>query len=1518
MLLMALFRLIFLSGTRLKPKLFLFIYKYAQPHFMRLKRRAHIAYICVIFGIKKIRKVLDRIIHFSIYNKLIIGIFVLALIAWGSYSLTQLPIDAVPDITNNQVQVITTSPSLAAQEVERLISFPVEQTMSTIPRIEEVRSISRFGLSVVTIVFKESVDIYWARQQVSERLVEASNKIPPGVGSPEMAPISTGLGEVYQYVVHPKPGYESEYTAMELRTIQDWIVRRQLLGTPGVAEVNSFGGFLKQYEIALDPDRLKAHRLSISDVLTALERNNGNTGGAYIDKKPNAYFVRSEGLIGSLDEIEKVVVSNTSNGTPVFISDIAEVQFGSANRYGALTRNASGEAVGGIVMLLKGENTGQVVERVKERLEQVRKSLPEGVEIEAFLDRSELIGRAMNTVTRNLVEGALIVIFVLVLFLGNFRAGLVVASVIPLAMLFAIILMHLFGVSGNLMSLGAIDFGLIVDGAVIIVEATMHHLVLRGGDRLTQGQMDREVYESARKIRTSAAFGEIIILIVYLPILVLVGIEGKMFRPMALTVSFAILGAFILSLTYVPMMSALLLSKNTSHKRNISDRMMDFFQRIYRPVIRGALKFKTLVLVSALVLFGLSLVLFNRMGSEFIPTLEEGDFALETRLLTGSSLSETIEKVTLAAQLLEEQFPEVEEVISKIGAAEIPTDPMPMESADVTILLKDKADWTSADSREELASKMTEALEAIPGVTFGVSQPIQLRSNELISGVRQDVGIKIFGEDLQELTRLSQEVGGLVATVEGAEDLYLEQVSGLPQIVVDIDRSQIAKFGLDVETVNQAINAAFAGQSAGMVYEGDRQFDLVVRLTQQERQDITDVRQLYVTTPGGGQVPLEQVADIQYRQGPNQIQREDAKRRIIVGFNVRGRDIASVVEEVQQKIDQQVQLPTGYFVTYGGQFENLQEANRRLSVAVPAALALIFLLLFFTFGSIRHSLLIFTAIPLAAVGGVLALWLRDMPFSISAGVGFIALFGVAVLNGIVLIAEFNRQRKEGRIEDLREVVLNGTAVRLRPVLMTATVASLGFLPMALSNTAGAEVQKPLATVVIGGLVTSTMLTLVVLPVLYILIEGYYMRRKKKQVSGFSATALLLLLATAALALSPFQQAMAQQQQPTVMYTLDEAVERALQQNPAVEAARLSVKRSEAQKATAWDIDKTQLQYSTGKLESGIYDNEVSVMQTLAFPTVYAKQANLADALTAVNRINLTQRQREIIRDVRLNYFGFVYARSRISQLTYQDSLYKQFLRAAEVKLRTGETNLLEKVTAETQLSEVRNSAFQAGADRAVFRERLQALLATDTMVITADTSLSRLPLPALSVDIIEQNPQLRLAQQQVAVQEAETELQRAKLLPDLRLGYTNRTIAGGRARDNIQEFEPDQEVSFGVAIPLWVKPYKNRIEAAKLQAQVAQQNLLSVENELKAEAKAAFQQALKLQSSLDYYESTALPQAQLIISQATKAYRAGEIDYQDYILSLDRALAIRANYIEALYGYDKAVIELHFIIENQP
>lgn len=1031
---------------------------------------------------------IDQIIHFSIKNKLVIGLFTLALIAWGSYSLSQLPVDAVPDITNNQVQVITSSSSLSAEEVERLITFPIEQSMAVIPNVSEIRSISRFGLSVVTIVFHDHVDIYWGRQQVNEKLSEAKENIPDRIGSPQMAPVSTGLGEIYQYVLHAKPGYEKKYDAMELRTIQDWIVRRQLLGIPGVAEVNSFGGFLKQYEISLNPEQLRSYNLSIANIFTALERNNQNTGGSYIDKKPNAYFIRSEGLISSLDDINKIVVTNTSSGLPVLIRDVAEVRFGAANRYGALTWNNEGEKVGAIVMMLKGENSSEVVNRVKAKMVQIEKTLPEGVELEVFMDRSEFVGRAVNTVTTNLIEGALIVIFVLVLFLGNLRAGLIVASVIPLAMLFAISMMYVFGVTGNLMSLGAIDFGIIVDGAVIIVEATMHHLRLRTVGRLTQDQMDTEVYDSARKIRSAAAFGEIIILIVYLPILALVGIEGKMFTPMAQTVSFAILGAFILSLTYVPMMSALVLSKNITNRKNISDKMMDFFQRLYSPVINAALRHRVRVLIASIVVFIGSIFMFTNLGGEFIPTLEEGDFALETRLLTGSSLSQTIDKVTQASDVLLKKFPEVKRVIGKIGTAEIATDPMPMESCDLTIILKPKDEWTSATSRDELADKMAKALDDITGVSFGFSQPIQLRFNELISGVRQDVGIKIFGEDLDQLTRLSQQVGKLVSNTEGVADLYLEKNSGLSQIVVNINREELARFGLDVETINKTINAAFAGEVAGLVYEGEKRFELVVRLAEQSRQGIEDVQNLYVTAPNGNQIPIQQVARVEFKIGPNQIQREDAKRRIIVGFNVRGRDIASVVEDVQEKINTHIKLPAGYFITYGGQFENLKEAEARLSIAVPVALLLIFMLLYFTFGSVKQSILIFTAIPMAAIGGVFALVFRGMPFSISAGIGFIALFGVAVLNGIVLIAQFNRSKKDG-MTDLNEIVFTGTRERLRAVLMTATVASLGFLPMALSNSAGAEVQKPLATVVIGGLITSTLLTLIVLPILYTYFES---------------------------------------------------------------------------------------------------------------------------------------------------------------------------------------------------------------------------------------------------------------------------------------------------------------------------------------------------------------------------------------------------------------------------------------------
>src|SRR5215218_2892675 len=1025
---------------------------------------------------------LNKIIHFSIHNKLVIGLFTLALIAWGSYSLTKLPIDAVPDITDNQVMVITVTPTLAAQEVERLITFPVEQTMASIPDIQEIRSFSRFGLSLVTIVFKEHVDIYWARQQIQERLTLAASQIPEGIGTPEMAPVTTGLGEIYQYVIHPKPGYEKKYDAMELRTIQDWIVKRQLLGTPGVAEVSGFGGYVKQYEIAINPDRLHSMNVTIDEIFTALEKNNQNTGGAYINKSPNAYFIRSEGLITKLEDISNIVIK-VNNKVPVLVKDVATVQFGNSVRYGAATRNGKGEIVTGIVMMLKGSNSSEVINNVKARIEQIKKTLPEGVDIEPFLDRKKLVDNAISTVRTNLIEGALIVIFILILFLGNLRAGLVVASVIPLSMLFAISMMNLFGVSGNLMSLGAIDFGLIIDGAVIIVESVLHRItgnkMQKGGvAKLDQQQMDTQVQESASRMMNSAAFGQVIIFIVYLPILALVGIEGKMFGPMAQTVMFAILGAFLLSLTYVPMMSALFLSKKTTHKRNFSDRMMSFFQRLYKPLINSAIHHRGIVITIAIGILAVAIFAFSRLGGEFIPQLDEGDFAVETRVLTGSSIDQIIDASTKAQKIILKNFPEVKQVVNKIGSGEIPTDPMPIEAGDMMVILKDKKDWVTASTREELADTMQRALSVIPGVTFGFQQPIQMRFNELITGAKQDVVIKLYGED-----------------IDGVEDLYVEEVTGLPQIQIQFNRDKIAQYGLNITDINKIIKSAFAGETAGLVYEGEKRFDLVIRLTKEDRKDLSDVRGLYISTPTGQQIPLEEVATVEFKNGPNQIQRDDTKRRITVGFNVRNRDVQSIVTEIQQQLDAKLKLPPGYYTTYGGQFEHLQAANKRLSIAVPVALLLILLLLYFTFNSIKESLLIFSAIPLAAIGGVFALLIRGMPFSISAGVGFIALFGVAVLNGIVLIAEFNRLSKEG-VTDIYERVLKGTRVRLRPVLLTATVASLGFLPMALSNSSGAEVQRPLATVVIGGLISATFLTLVVLPCLYIAFE----KKQKKMLN----------------------------------------------------------------------------------------------------------------------------------------------------------------------------------------------------------------------------------------------------------------------------------------------------------------------------------------------------------------------------------------------------------------------------------
>lgn len=1055
----------------------------------------------------------QKLITYSIRHKLVIGVLSIALAIWGVWSLVHLPFDSTPDITDNQVQVITQAPSLGAQEVEQYVTTPVEMALANIPRIQERRSISRSGLSVITLVFDDAADIYWARSQVSQVVEQLEKELPKNTET-EMGPIATGLGEIYHYTIRAKEGYEHKYSLTQLRTMQDWIVRKQLSGTPGVAEVSGWGGYVKQYEVAINTDQLNASGVSVSEVFEALQRNNANTGGSYIEENSNQYYIRGIGVVKNLEDVANITVK-TVDGTPVKVGDVAKVQLGHATRFGAVTRNGEGEVVAGIAIMLKGENFQEVIKNVKERISQIQKSLPEGVVIEPFIDRTNLVDRVEGTIARNLIEGGLIVIFVLVIFLGNWRAGLVVASVIPLSMFFAFGMMKTFGIDGNLMSLGAIDFGMIVDSAVIIVEAVVTHIntghfsqpevraaylaqCQNGGAAtpfaLTQKQMDEEVHFSASRIRQSAAFGEIIIMIVYIPLMTLVGIEGKMFRPMALTVFFAILGAFILSLTYVPMASSLMLSRKVHTRKTFSDRVIEKLQAWYRPVLVWVLARNKDVITGAVALFCVSIVGFKYLGGEFIPSLEEGDFAVEMSMSQGTSLSQMVESCTKAEKLLKKEYPEIKQVVSRIGSAEIPTDPMPVERADIMIALKPKAEWISAKTTPELMEKMEETLSAIPGLEAEISQPIQMRNNELLTGIKQDVAIKIFGDDLDVLTQQAGKVKKMIEDVPGVSGIFVEEVAGLPQIQVKYNHEKMAAYGVSVDDISEILETTFAGAVAGSLYEGDKKFDIVLRMDPSQR-NVESLEQLSIPLKDGTDIPLSQVADIDYSPAPAQVSHEDGARRIYVGFNVKGRDVQSTVEDIQEILDEKLKLPDGYYYNYGGEFENLQSATNRLMVVIPIALVIILLLLYATVKNVRESLFVFSAIPLAAIGGVWALWLRGMPFSISAGVGFIALFGVAVLNGIVLIGQMNQMQREEKTADklsassgvtelIHHRIIESCMVRLRPVLMTALVASMGFLPMALSQGDGAEVQRPLATVVIGGLITSTLLTLLVLPAIY--------------------------------------------------------------------------------------------------------------------------------------------------------------------------------------------------------------------------------------------------------------------------------------------------------------------------------------------------------------------------------------------------------------------------------------------------
>lgn len=1454
---------------------------------------------------------LDHIIKFSIKNKLVIGIMTLLLIIWGSWSVTKLPIDAVPDITNNQVQIITVCPTLAGQEVEQLVTFPIEQSIANIPDLVETRSISRFGLSVITVVFKDQVDTYFARQLINEKLKEAEEKIPKGIGTPELAPVSTGLGEVYQYILHPKKGSENKYNAKDLRTMQDWIVARQLYGTEGIAEINSFGGELKQYEVAVNPDRLKAMNVSITDIFNALEKNNQNTGGAYIDKKPNAYFIRGIGLVTSLQDIANIAVKNMNGSIPIFIKDVAEVRFGYATRYGAMTYNGQVDAVGGVVMMLKGANSNEVVQRIKDKIPTIQKSLPEDVIIEPYLDRTDLVSRAISTVEKNLVEGALIVIFVLVLFLGNLRAGLIVASAIPLSLLFALGLMNVFGVSANLMSLGAIDFGLIVDGAVIIVEATLHHLGLRKSlNRLTQWEMDEEVFLSASKIRSSAAFGEIIILIVYIPILTLVGVEGKMFTPMAKTVGFAIFGALILSLTYIPMMCALFLSKNISRKETLSDKMMKKLQSIYRPLLHKAIKAKYLIVSSTIALFAISLFIFKNLGGEFIPQLQEGDFAFHCILPQGSSLSQSIETSMQASRIIK-QFDEVKMVVGKTGAAEVPTDPMPPEATDLIIVLKPHDAWKERKSYQELAEEIKKKLETIPGVFFEANQPIQMRFNELMTGIRQDVAVKIFGENLDSLSIYANKVSQVIQKVDGVTAPQVERVDGLPQINVEYDRTRLANYGITVEDVNNVLSTAFAGKVAGQVYENERRFDLVVRLDSVYRTDINDVKNLMIPTNTGNQIPLSQVAAVLYKLGAAQISRESSKRRIVIGFNVSGRDVQSVVKDIQDRLETQVKLPTGYYFTYGGQFENLQQASKRLMIAVPVSLLLIFSLLYFTFRSVKQAGLIFTAIPMGAIGGVFALLLRGMPFSISAGIGFIALFGVAVLNGIVLIGTFNQLEKDG-VTDILKRVFDGTKERLRPVLMTATVASLGFLPMALSTGAGAEVQKPLATVVIGGLVTATFLTLFVLPLLYIIFNSKINFKYKRNMKSFSVILLLLLSGMGFRANA----------QTRKLVTVDEAITIALQNNGNIKAKAFEIKSAQSLKSTAGELPKLDLNAQLGQYSSVHFDQSFQVTQTIPFPTLFGAKKQLITTQVKSKELQSEMAVLELKNQVRTSYYQIQYLQHNQQQLQQLDSLYYDFIKVAELRYKTGDIKKVEISTAQAKQGEINLLLKQNGVYLENAYQNLRALMnSTEVYEVSNDAAFEPLQLNTLlDSTALANHPGIKSLYQEALIAEHSKKVEQAQGLPDFTIGYTNQSLIGFQTVDGQEKFfnagNRFSSVNIGIAIPLTFGANKAKIKSLDYQKQAATINARQQEIQLQAQLQNAVEQYQQDLLQFNYYKQQALPNANAIVSAAQLGYRTGDTGYVEYLYALQTATDIRLNYLKSIQQVNQSVINIYSLINQ--
>ena len=1439
---------------------------------------------------------LEKIIAFSLKNKLIILLFTLGVFSFGVYSVFQISIGAVPDVTNNQVQVITTSRNLSTQDIEQFITYPVEIEMANLPGVKEIRSISKFGLSVVTIVFEDDLGTYLPRQLIAEKIKSASEKIPAGFGTPEMGPITTGLGEIYQYTLEVKPEFRNNYSVTDLRTIQDWIVKRQLSGIKGVVEINTWGGFLKQYEVAISPERLKAINISMTDVFVALEKNNSIAGGAYIEKVNQSYFIRAEGKVNSLEDIENIVVKNT-NGIPVYIKNIAEVNFGHANRFGAITGNGEGEKVLGQVMMLKGGNSKQVITDVKNRVAEIQKTLPEGVYINGFLERSELVGKTTFTVAENLILGCLIVIFVVVLLLGNWRSGLVVASVIPLCLLFAISFMNIFGIDANLMSLGAIDFGIIIDGAVIIVEFIAFQIASKSASLVglskekQQIEIDQITFKSASKMMNSAVFGQLIILIVFIPILSLSGIEGKMFKPMAMTFSFALLGAMLLCFTYVPVVASIFLKPKEENPNSFSHQLIQKFNSMYLPIITWSLSNTKKVLLGAVGLLLFSIVIFTRMGGEFIPTLDEGDFVIQPVLKTGTSLTKTIATTTKIEQIILKNFPEVNQVVSRIGAAEVPTDPMSMEESDIIVKLKPKSEWVSAESKDELADKIKTAIETqIPNMEIEFTQPIEMRFNELISGTRSDVAVKLFGEDLNVLASKAHEIQNAIKNVEGASDIIIEKTEGLPQMLVQYDRSKIARYGLNIADLNDMIALSFAGKTVGNVFEGEKRFDMVVRLDKINRKDIEDLQNLYISTPNGQQIPLNELATIEYSQGPAKISRDNTNRRIVVGINVRNRDLQSVVTDIQNIVSSKIQLPAGYYIKYGGQFENLESAKTRLLIAVPIALFLIFILLYFAFGSIKEALMVYSAIPLSAVGGILFLWLRGLPFSISAGVGFIALFGIAVLNGIVLIEHFKELKHSG-MKDMDQLILKGTTDRLRPVLLTAAAAALGFLPMAISTSAGAEVQRPLATVVIGGLVTATLLTLIVLPILFKVLDKKDFKKPQFKVNN-KVIILFFLLSCSFLSA---QNTSAERER---------IINLAIDNNKEIKAAQLQLDKAKAAIQSAYSFDKMNVYYSydQNNLALNVLPLRVfGVQQRFDFPTVYGAKKKVLTSEYDKEKARYDLQKNKLNLAVSKVYEQIVFLQNQEKRYGYLDSLYQNFSKASNRRFELGETNYLEKITAQAKAGQIQTKKTQIEKDKIAQYELLKSLVQSDETILISNTNLT----PIVDLANTSNTGFHSIYLEEVTkTYKNEISLQKSNWLPDINIDYFQ-----GRNNGLSQSLYGFQ---LGVAIPILFTGTTSKIKVAELELQSWQQQKINEEQKMSSYLIQKKNELAKFQEAINYYQKHGKKLSDEIIKVANLSYKNGEIDFFQYIQSLENASSIQSDYLETVLQFNLTQLELNY------